>query len=128
MLQREGVKVIVGSHPHVPQSAEISRDRVLFYSLGNYISNQTTPDYTQLELMVTIKVQKNFLTGETSLLEPEYEFLWCFKKGEFADDYTVVPVRKLLGKEDLVKDKAQYRRMEDTYNAFLEKGLIQKMY
>ena len=128
MLQREGVKVIVGSHPHVPQSAEIYRDRILFYSLGNYISNQTTPDYTQLELMVTIKVQKNFLTGETSLLEPEYEFLWCFKKGEFADDYTVVPVKKLLGREDLVKDKAQYRRMEDTYNAFLEKGLIQKMY
>lgn len=128
MMQREGVRVIVGGHPHVPQSAEISRNNILFYSLGNYISNQTTPDYTQLELMVTIKIRKNFITGETSLLEPEYEFLWCFKKGEFADDYTVVPVKDLLGKEEKVRDKAQYRRMENTYYRFLEQGLIKNMY
>ena len=128
MMQREGVGVIVGGHPHVPQSAEISRNSILFYSLGNYISNQTTPDYTQLELMVTIKIRKNFITGETSLLEPEYEFLWCFKKGEFADDYTVVPVKELLGKEEKVKDKTQYHRMVDTYYRFLEQGLIKNMY
>ncbi len=128
MMQREGVRVIVGGHPHVPQSAEISRNNILFYSLGNYISNQTTPDYTQLELMVTIKIRKNFITGETTLLEPEYEFLWCFKKGEFADDYTVVPVKELLGKEEKVRDKAQYRRMENTYYQFLEQELIRNMY
>ena len=128
MMQREGVRVIVGGHPHVPQSAEISKDNILFYSLGNYISNQTTPDYTQLELMVTIRIRKNFITGETSLLEPEYEFLWCFKKGEFADDYTVVPVKELLGKEEKVKDKTQYHRMVNTYYRFLEQGLIKNMY
>lgn len=128
MMQREGVRVIVGGHPHVPQSAEISKNNILFYSLGNYISNQTTPDYTQLELMVTIKICKNFITGETCLLEPEYEFLWCFKKGEFADDYTVVPVRELLGKEENVKNKTQYRRMENTYYRFLEQELIKNMY
>ena len=128
MLQREGVRVIVGGHPHVPQSAEISQENILFYSLGNYISNQSTPDYTQLELMVTIRICKNFVTGETSLLEPEYEFLWCFKKDEFADDYTVVPVKELLGKKELVKNKAQYYRMEKTYYQFLEQGLIKNMY
>ena len=128
MMQRAGVRVIVGGHPHVPQSAEISKNNILFYSLGNYISNQTTPDYTQLELMVTIKIQKNFITGETSLLEPEYEFLWCFKKGEFAEDYTVVPIKELLGKEEKVRDKTQYRRMENTYYRFLEQGLIKNMY
>ena len=125
MLLREGVKIIVGGHPHVPQSAQADKDHILFYSLGNYISNQTTPSYTQLGLMVTVRIQKNFLTGETSLLKPEYEFLWCFKKGEFADDYTVVPVKEILGKEELVKDKYQYRRMKETYNSFISRNLIE---
>lgn len=124
MLQREGVKVIVGSHPHVPQSAYITGENILFYSLGNYISNQTTPDYTQLELMVTIRIMKNFHTGKTSLLEPEIEFLWCFKKDEFGPDYTVVPVKDILGKPEKVKDKTQYRRMENTYNSFIKENLI----
>lgn len=128
MLLREGVKVIVGSHPHVPQAAEITPEHVLFYSLGNYISNQTTPDYTQLELMVTIKIQKNNHTGETVLLKPEYEFLWCFKKDEFAPCYTVVPVKDLIGKEELVKDKYQYRRMVGTWEKFIEQGLIKETF
>lgn len=127
MLQREGVQVIMGSHPHVPQSAEISPDNILFYSLGNYISNQTTPDYTQLELMVTISVVKNFHTGKTTLLQPEYEFLWCFKKNEFAQDYTVVPVKDIIGKPEMVKDQIQYRRMENTYNAFIKQNLIKTL-
>lgn len=128
MLHREGVGIIVGSHPHVPQAAEISPKKILFYSLGNYISNQSTPDYTQLELMVTVRIQKNNHTGETILLEPEYEFLWCFKKDEFAPCYTVVPVKEILGREELVKDKAQYARMEKTYRSFIEKGLIVDMF
>lgn len=125
MLLREGVKVIIGGHPHVPQVARADKEHILFYSLGNYISNQTTPSYTQLELMVTVRIQKNFLTGETSLLAPEHELMWCFKKGEFADDYTVVPVKDILGKEELVKDKYQYRRMVETYNDFIGRNLIE---
>lgn len=128
MLLREGVEVIIGSHPHVPQAAEITPEHVLFYSLGNYISNQTTPDYTQLELMVTINIQKNNHTGETILLEPEYEFLWCFKKDEFAPCYTVVPVKELLGREELVKDKYQYRRMAETWAKFTGQDLIKETY
>ena len=126
MLQREGVRIIIGSHPHVPQAADISAENILFYSLGNYISNQTTPDFTQLELMVTVKIVKNFGTGEIILPAPEYEFLWCFKKGEFAEDYTVVPVKSLIGKEGMVKDNYQYRRMLETYSTFIEKKLIKR--
>lgn len=124
MLFREGVKVIIGSHPHVPQEGEISSERVIFYSLGNYISNQSNPDYTQLELMVTIQIEKNSYTGEVRLLDTEYEFLWCFKKGEYIDDYTTVPVKELLGKPTLVKDEYQYHRMVKTYNSFIEQNLI----
>ncbi len=127
LLQREGVRVIIGSHPHVPQAAEYSNDKVLFYSLGNFISNQTTPDYTQLEMMVTVHIQKNNVTGEVVLLEPDIDWLWCFKKDEFAPHYTVVPIKDIVGKREMVKNGYQYDRMERTYNNFLEKGLVKKL-
>lgn len=126
MLLREGVKVIVGSHPHVPQAANYSKERIIFYSLGNYISNQTTPDYTQLELMITVKIKKNSHTGKVELLEPDIEYLWCFKKDEFAPHYTVVPVKDIMDKGETVKSKYQYQRMVKTYNSFIDKNLIVK--
>lgn len=127
MLKREGVRIIVGSHPHVPQSAEYSKEGILFYSLGNYISNQTSPDYTQLELMVTVKIAKNWHTGEVVLLEPHIEYLWCFKKNEFAPHYTVVPIKDIIGKRNEIKNKYQYDRMERTYLDFLKQDLIKKL-
>ena len=126
MMFREGADIIVGSHPHVPQAAEYSSSKALFYSLGNYISNQTTPDYTQLEMMVTIHIRKNSYTGETSLLPPSIEYLWCFKKGEFAPHYTVVPVEDIIGKNHEGANPYQLQRMESTYRRFLEKGLVKE--
>ena len=126
MMFREGADIIVGSHPHVPQSAEYSSSKALFYSLGNYISNQTSPDYTQLEMMVTIKIKKDNYTGETTLLPPHIEYLWCFKKNEFAPHYTVVPIEEIIGKKYEVPNSYQYSRMERTYRSFLEKGLVKE--
>ena len=43
-MRRNGVDVIIGSHPHVVQPAESSADGITLYSLGNFVSNQrTTP-------------------------------------------------------------------------------------
>lgn len=126
MLFREGADIIIGSHPHVPQSGEYSSSKAVFYSLGNYISNQTTPDYTQLELMVTMRIEKNSHTGETRLLPPLVEYLWCFKKGEFAPHYTVVPIEEIIGKSIEGINEYQQERMERTYRNFLEKGLIKE--
>lgn len=39
-LKSLGVDVIIGSHPHVVQTYEVSSDGVVFYSLGNLVSNQ----------------------------------------------------------------------------------------
>lgn len=43
-MRRNGVDIIIGSHPHVVQPAECTADGVTLYSLGNFVSNQrTTP-------------------------------------------------------------------------------------
>ena len=39
-LKSLGVDVIIGGHPHVVQTYEVSSDGVVFYSLGNLVSNQ----------------------------------------------------------------------------------------
>lgn len=101
MMLRCGADAIIGAHPHVPEDGIIFADssgcveNIVFYSLGNYISNQSKPFYTQTELMVTLKIQLDKLTGTSRMIEPEWEWLWCFKKGEFEDDYTVVPLSEL---------------------------------
>ena len=40
ILKREGVDIIIGSHPHVIQPYEADSTSVVFYSLGNLVSNQ----------------------------------------------------------------------------------------
>lgn len=142
MLFRLGVNVIVGTHPHVPQSAGIylndtphprrygAVEKMVFYSLGNYISNQSDPDYTQLGMMVKIYIIKNNLSGEITLGMPEYEYLWCFKKGELDPDYTVVPVYDILHDASLkarIKSRKQLERMENTYNLIMNKKLVKEL-
>ena len=39
-LRRQGVAVVVGSHPHVVQPWEADSSHVVLYSLGNLVSNQ----------------------------------------------------------------------------------------
>ena len=40
MMRREGVDIIIGSHPHVIQPYEADSTFVVYYSLGNLVSNQ----------------------------------------------------------------------------------------
>ena len=40
MLKDEGVDIIIGGHPHVVQPFEADSTHVVFYSLGNFVSNQ----------------------------------------------------------------------------------------
>jgi hypothetical protein len=141
MLFNNGVKAIIGSHPHIPQTAEIHLtgshhprrygevDRMVFYSLGNYISNQSNPDYTQVGMLVSIKIVKNNLSGEVTLSGPKWEYLWCFRKNELESYYTVVPIEEFIAgvnnsysrfvkneKEAFrIKNSTHYQRMVKTF-------------
>lgn len=98
MLLEHGADIVIGGHPHVPQDYEINYnpDRSLrsavFYSLGNFVSNQNTPDLTRMAMVVSIKIVKERITGRIRVLEPWFDYLWCFKAGEFEQGFTVVPV------------------------------------
>lgn len=142
----EGVDVIIGSHPHVPEEAYIYTEsssatapltesepavkRVVFYSLGNYISNQSDPAYTQVGTFVRLRFIKNLLSGKISLAMPEWEYTWCFRKGELESDYTVVPIEEFINGETYQKGgetpthKAAFDLMSKTYGLIKDKQLV----
>ena len=57
LLQREGVDVIIGSHPHVVQPFYADSTSVIFYSLGNFVSNQRKR-YTDGGIIAEVEVIK----------------------------------------------------------------------
>ena len=57
-LQAHGADLIIGAHPHVVQPVEADSVRVLFYSLGNFVSNQRKR-YCDGGLMARIGVTKH---------------------------------------------------------------------
>ncbi len=130
----QGVDVIVGTHPHVPQSFTAERSGILypipdrkvenitFYSLGNFISNQSIPDFTQLGMFVTIKMVRDRITREVQLLSPDFDYLWCFKPWELDPDYTVVPVGQLLSDPTIKKKvrKSEYERAIRCWSTILK--------
>ncbi|MCL5406985.1 MAG: CapA family protein [Patescibacteria group bacterium] len=60
----QGVDLIIGSHPHVIQDAEIYKEKPIFYSLGNFLFDQTFSRETQRGLAIKGKINAKKLTLE----------------------------------------------------------------
>lgn len=58
LLRREGVDIIIGSHPHVIQPFEADSTHVIFYSLGNLVSNQQKR-YTDGGILAEVEVVRS---------------------------------------------------------------------
>lgn len=53
-----GADLIIGHHPHVTQGLEIYKNKIIFYSLGNFIFDQYFSTDTQEELAVGINIEE----------------------------------------------------------------------
>ena len=53
-----GADVVIGSHPHVPQGIEMYNGKPIFYSLGNFIFDQSNPN-THVAYFVKIDLIKD---------------------------------------------------------------------
>lgn len=73
----EGVDVVIGSHPHVTQPMEVYKNKMIFYSLGNFIFDQYFSQETQEGLMVQMvfdkgnKIAYNLLLVKENLSQPQ---------------------------------------------------------
>lgn len=97
-LFEAGADLIIGSHPHVVQSAyhytdtTTQREALVVYSLGNYISNQTKDPATRGGLSVTCTLQK-MPNGDKSITNVKYLHSWVSKTdNQSKRTYRIIPI------------------------------------
>lgn len=60
----KGATMVIGSHPHVIQDAEIYNNRPIFYSLGNFVFDQTFSQETQEGLILSGNITNHEISIE----------------------------------------------------------------
>ncbi|GIQ67631.1 CapA family protein [Xylanibacillus composti] len=123
-----GADIILGSHPHVVQPYEWieaedadghKRKGIVIYSLGNFISNQGpdqgTAKYTDVGVIFSVPVTKQFPEGRITLGEPETISTWVHKYYDNGKrKYRILPMEAVLeSKDDALLQSFQYAMLEE---------------
>ena len=115
-LSSLGANIIIGTHPHVIEPITYINDTLVIYSLGNFISAQSTSNdfNTMVELMTSVDVIKTTKDGksEIKLENLNNELLYnYYKKGSKRTDFKVIPFSQM--NENYNPD---YKRLYDKYS------------
>ena len=115
-LSSLGVDIIIGTHPHVIQPITYIGDTLVIYSLGNFISAQSTNnDYnTMVELMSSIDVIKEEKDGKVNIkldnLNNELLYNY-YQKGSRWTNFKVIPFSQMN-----VSYNSDYQRLYNKYS------------
>lgn len=117
-----GADLIIGSHPHVIQDADMldcaGKAVPVVYSLGNSVSNMSAAN-TQAGLMVTARIIRKS-NGDIQVLPPEYRYTWCSRPGGYGNSYYVIPITDFLDRKNEWKGQWDYDKMLTTYRRVRE--------
>ena len=119
-LSSLGVDIIIGTHPHVIEPITYINDTLVIYSLGNFISAQSTNnDYnTMVELMTSVDIIKEEKNGQTTIkldnLNNELLFNY-YKKGSKWTDFKVIPFSQMNSSYN-----SDYQRLYNKYSAVVK--------
>ena len=131
MLFREGVDLILGSHPHVIQPSQTleygGKTKFVAYSMGNFLSNQRVETlvpygltehvskYTEDGIIIDIVIEKKGTTKEISIKNINYIPLWVYKgiKENGAAEHVVYPIMDYIESAEL--DENSKARMSRSY-------------
>lgn len=126
-LAEEGVDIIFGSHPHVIQPIEIitnskNEETVVFYSLGNFISNQrfelSKDRYTEDGLIGKVTYQFESETGKGKIQEVKAIPTWVNKRYTPAGyQYDILPLPVI---EELEMNQNDFWRANNSYSNTIE--------
>lgn len=94
-----GAQLVIGAHPHVVQPMEWrkTKDQVVAYSLGNFVSGQRKR-YTDGGAMIRLELEKvSFDDGrsETDIDTAAYILQWVYRTNDARKDYYILPVPEL---------------------------------
>lgn len=109
LLWENGVDVVIGAHPHVIEPIKTDTlwntdstdftEKLVTYSLGNFISNQYRPN-TDIGLIFELELVKNSKSNKTIIGNHDYILAWRYIYGRydkklrqgFEWKYSVIPV------------------------------------
>lgn len=84
LLLQHGVRIVIGHHPHVIQPLAIEKEKgdirsVVYYSLGNFISNQQRVN-TDGGMLAEIVISKRDDASSVVIESCDYSFVWVRKE------------------------------------------------
>lgn len=93
-LSSLGVKVIIGTHPHVVQPIEYVNDTLVIYSLGNFISGQGDL-MKKIGAIAAFTVDKTVANGNTTIdiRDVKADLLYTYHQNYH--NYSIIPFSKL---------------------------------
>jgi poly-gamma-glutamate synthesis protein (capsule biosynthesis protein) len=105
-MAKEGVDLIIGSHPHVVQPAQVWRNEqgeithLMVYSLGNLISGMNQVNTNGGQIMRVIISKENL---KTKIKSCSYRLLYVDKQRNGSKiDYTLLPVDEFENRKDSI--------------------------
>lgn len=94
-LAQNGVDIIIGTHPHVVEPVEWIDNTLVFYSLGNFISSQTSESCTNYKcnigLLSSLNITKTIENDKTSIKIDNIENELIYTYHNNYHDYLVIP-------------------------------------
>ena len=115
-LSSLGVDIIIGTHPHIIEPITYINDTLVIYSLGNFISAQSTNnDYnTVIELMTSVDVIKEEKKGQITIkldnLNNELLYNY-YQKGSRWTNFKVIPFSQMNASYN-----SDYQRLYNKYS------------
>lgn len=126
-----GTDIIIGSHPHVVQPVEYysynqidtSKKKLIYWSLGNFISNQRK-DNTDGGILASFSLVKNTETNEISIENQTAIPYWVYRNTSIPPGYFVLPTKDLINNTTPFtfseEDHAAYQRFIDNTNKIVK--------
>lgn len=99
---RKGVKLVIGAHPHVIQPMEWRKenDQLVVYSLGNFVSGQSSR-YKNGGAMLYVELKKKDTV--TTIGKAEYELQYVYR--DPLKKYHIIPVKQFESDTTLINEK-----------------------
>ena len=88
LMQKKGVDVILGTHPHLLQKITFDQTAgtLVAYSLGDFLGD-ATHDGTNYSIILDVEITKDTSTGVTKVTDYSYTPIYTVTEGESADGY-----------------------------------------
>jgi poly-gamma-glutamate capsule biosynthesis protein CapA/YwtB (metallophosphatase superfamily) len=138
-----GADIILGGHPHRLQPIELFKTNeasvdtgFVVYSMGNCVSNQRWR-YNDAGAILNFNIQKNALTGKTTLKAITYIPTWVFKgTTERGREFIILPSEmaladsslSYLSEDDKGKMLESYQDCIETFQKYSDKPRILNLY